>query len=86
VMDKAQRSGDSTEIDEYGVQEEAATNYAPGVRSFLLLNDGDAAQPDVYRCVVGEKAASCTCKAGTTGNQNCKHISACRKLCDEKLL
>lgn len=80
VLQKAKRSGDSTEVDEYGVQEEHDQRHPAGVRSFLLRNDTDVEQPDVYRCVVGSDAGGlvhdhCTCRAGAFGRA-CKHVAA----------
>lgn len=63
------------EEDEYGVQAEAAAVGQIG-RSFLLLNETDDEQPDVYRAVVG-RDPTCTCKAGLCRVPGgCKHRDA----------
>lgn len=63
------------EEDGYGVQAEAAAVGQIG-RSFLLLNETDAEQPDVYRTVVG-RDPTCTCKAGLCRVPGgCKHRDA----------
>lgn len=84
VLEKTKSPSDSTEVDEYGVQEEFGRGLPVGVRSFMLRNDTDAEQPDVYRCVVGADAGGlvqdlCTCEAGKRG-KDCKHKDALNKL------
>lgn len=74
------RSQDAVEIDEYGVQEEADTQEAPGCRSFLLENDDDPDEEGPFRCVVGS-AAACGCEMGNYDRRRetqvgCKHRAA----------
>lgn len=83
VLDRSKRGGDSTEWDEYGVQPEADT--PEGARSFLLLNDTDPGQKDVYRCTLTRLGAGCTCTAGNC-RLPCKHADALLRLAAEGLL
>lgn len=62
----------AVELDTYGVQEQFPPP-APGCREFLLLNQDDAGQPDVYRVVLGTRGATCTCRAGLVARHPCKH-------------
>lgn len=90
-LEKRGRSRDGDDVDDYGLQEERGTGAPAGVRSFLLRNDTDAEQPDVYRCVVGADERSglvydaCTCRAGLHGKR-CKHQDAIEKLIAEGVL
>ena len=76
VLDRNKgRSGDTTEVDEYGVQETTGETVV-GVREFLLRSDTDEAQPDVYAVTVAGPRAGCTCRAGSVGRHECKHVSS----------
>ena len=90
VMQASRRPGARVETDTYGVDEEPNAGCPSGVRSFLLVNDTDAGQPDVYRCVVGSDAGGlvfdkCTCKAGLC-KLICKHADALNHLIAEGVL
>ncbi len=90
LLQKGKRGGAKPEVDTYGVQEERdRDDLPPGVRSFLLRNDTDASQRDVYRCAVGADAGGevwdrCTCRAGEM-KQECKHVCCLRALIEEGL-
>lgn len=88
ILQYAERNGRrkpvASEWDTYGVEEEHDRPLPPGVRSFLLANDTDPEQPDVYRCVVGADANglvydACTCRAGAM-KKPCKHVDAIDRL------
>lgn len=78
--------GNRDSVNEYGVVEEFDEKLPVGLeRSFLLRNDTDETQRDVYRCSVGPIGALCTCPAGDF-RLPCKHASALSKLIAEKVL
>lgn len=71
----------AAEVDSYGVQEDTEpTNTPPCCRAFLLLNDEDWDQPDVYLVTVGVRQL-CTCTAAKFG-KDCKHSAALTALVD----
>ncbi len=75
VQQKSRRAGAKQESDSYAVVEESAFGY-PGGRLFLLMNETDDTQEDVYRCVVGGPGEHCTCTAGNCKVGHCKHRSS----------
>lgn len=78
VLQKGKQPRDSDDVDEYGLQEELGTDVPLGARSFLLRNDTDFEQPDVYRAVIYPAfptASQCTCRAGSC-RLDCKHTAA----------
>lgn len=90
VLQHSRRAGAKQETDTYGLDEEHDTGFPEGVRSFLLANDTDPEQPDVYRCVIGSDAGGlvhdrCTCRAGSTG-KDCKHKDVINHLISEGVL
>lgn len=86
VMELEGRSADATEVDVYAVQEQVQTPPLPGVREFLLLNETDDSQDDVYgvTCVWGV-VVKCTCRAGKC-RLVCKHSDSINRLIAESLL
>ena len=90
VLQHSLRTGAKQETDTYGVEEEHDRDVPTGVRSFLLANDTDPGQRDVYRCVAGSDAAglvhdSCTCQAGAC-RKPCKHLDALTHLTTEGVI
>lgn len=89
VQDKAKRSGDSSEVDEYGIQKD--TDPAPPeCVAVLVLNDTAPAEEgerrsEIYRVVVGKLGTACTCRAGQTGKA-CKHAAAVVALLNREIL
>jgi hypothetical protein len=80
---KGRRGGSRCDADRYQIQEEACAY--PGCRSFLILNETDDTQEDVYRCRVGAMPG-CSCKAGLVHRHECKHVAAVAALTEEGLL
>jgi hypothetical protein len=78
---KGKRAGSVWDQDRYGVQAEDA---GPGWRMFLLRNDGDDEQPDVYRVTIGDRGDACTCDAGRA-KKRCKHLDSVADLLAEQL-
>jgi hypothetical protein len=90
VLQRSRRPGAKVETDTYGVDEELDRPLPAGVRAFLLANDTDPEQPDVYRCVVGSDAGGlvhdrCACRAGEVG-KTCKHLDAINTLVTDEVL
>lgn len=90
VLQHSRKAGAKVESDTYGVEEERGRRLPEGVRSFLLVNDTDPAQPDVYRCVVGSDARGlvhdrCNCRAGQC-KTDCKHVAALNRLIADEVL
>lgn len=90
VLQKGKGGNCKPEVDTYGVQECHHTDRPAGARVFLLRNDTDAEQPDVYACTVGadhrgEIHSRCTCEAGKRGKV-CKHTCALNALLEEDVI
>ena len=78
------------EVDTYGVDEDLAAARPAGCRVFLLRNDTDDSQPDVYACVVGmdhrgEIHQRCTCRAAEMGKA-CKHTATLLAMLEEEVI
>lgn len=81
-LQHSRRIGAKFETDAYGIEREESEAFEVRGVSFLLLNDSDDTQWDVYRTVVGPEC-SCTCTAGRVDRHECKHIATCRWLLEE---
>lgn len=91
VLDRAGRSGDSTEVDGYAVQEELDLGLPAGIRSFLLENETEPDEYGPFRCVLGGMVAWCGCEAGwydthRAAPTGCKHRDALSRLIDEGVI
>lgn len=91
VLDHARRSTDTTEVDEYAVQEETDLGLSLTVRSFLLENLTDPDPFGPFRCVVGGMVAWCGCEAGWFDTRRiqptgCKHRDALGRLVAEGIM
>jgi hypothetical protein len=87
VLQKGRRGRGTDEIDSYGVQEDADPAFpAHDIRVFLLKNDTDLDQHEVYAVVVGESHQSCSCKAAKCKTPSCKHADTLTQLVAEGLL
>lgn len=89
-LQKGKGRGCKPEVDTYGVDECHETPRPAGARVFLLRNDTDEGQADVYACTVGADArgevhAKCTCEAGRRG-KGCKHAAACNALLEDEVI
>lgn len=89
LLQKGKGGNCKPEVDTYGVQEDLHTDRPAGARVFLLRNDTDPDQPDVYACTVGadhrgEIHQRCTCRAGENGKA-CKHTAALLAMIEEGL-
>lgn len=90
ILQHSRKVNARQETDTYGVDECHQTDRPAGARVFLLVNDTDPDQPDVYACTVGtddrgEVHGRCTCRAGANGKE-CKHSSTLNALLEEGLL
>lgn len=73
-------AGGKWDQDSYGVEEQDTDDHG---REFLLVNDTDDEQEDVYKVFVagaGEHRDSCTCRAVVCRQYSCKHTAALRDL------
>lgn len=66
----------SYDVDEqtYGV-EEVRSSFGPGWRSFSVrkLSAEEGAEDEQYTTSIGPRGSTCTCKAGRTRNEVCRH-------------
>ncbi len=90
VQEKAKRSRERDEIDEYGVVE-TFERVHNGARAFLLRNPDNPVDTEFYRVEVylgaGPKWATCTCRAGTSRTApSCKHRDGLLKVIEEGVL
>jgi hypothetical protein len=91
VLDRARCSTDTTEIDEYAVQEELDLDLPRGVRSFLLENETEPDEFGPFRCVIGGHVNWCGCEAGWFDQRRyqptgCKHRDALAPLVEAGVL
>ncbi len=76
-------AGGKWDADAYGVLEEDPVGVPNPGRVFLLVNDTDANQDDVYEAFIADTGAArdrCTCRAVVCQKYVCKHTTALRAL------
>lgn len=80
VLQRSRKAGAVVESDTYAVVADSPPLNQMG-EAYLLLNETDPDQPDVYKVVAGGPQPSCTCKAGLC-RLPCKHKDAIRAVID----